>query len=124
MKKAESFRAGLRRPHLDRVPVVSQPPSFLESTRSNASSPKTLGLKSEHVLCASVRGCCTCYPGETNALAFSEFSRQRAGSRSRRGEFALSDYVLVQTRINKALGISVTTRDGDNRFEEGSRGVE
>lgn len=41
------FRAGLRRSHLDRVPAVSQPTCFLESTRSNV-LPFTFHVWSRH----------------------------------------------------------------------------
>ena len=53
MMRIESFRAGLRRSHLDRAPVVSQPPSFLESVRS--SHPDTLQVLLASTLGASAR---------------------------------------------------------------------
>lgn len=67
---------------------------------------------------AQSNGC----PGETNALTFGEFSRQRSGSRSRGGEFALLR--LRPGPISnqpKALGISGNTaaRGADTRIRRG-----
>jgi len=73
-------------------------------------SPTTFGLQIERDFCASVRGCSTWHPGETNALANSEFPTQRASSLSRRSEVAPYGYVVVLfSNLRKALGISVTT---------------
>jgi hypothetical protein len=98
--------------HLIRVPLqagglISRKPHGLNA------SPYTFGLKNEHVFCASVRGCFTRYSAETNAPAKSRFPRQRASSRSRKGQISCSfnGYVLVHSSksYSKALGVRVTT---------------
>jgi hypothetical protein len=69
----------------------------------------------------SVRGGINCYSGETNALRRAEFSRQRASSRSR---IAMWGFYFEPSRSyglrpgplsnqSKALGISVTTPEGE-----------
>ena len=77
-----------------------------------------LQLKIEHGVCASVRAVSTGCTGETNALE-TEFSRQRAGSRSRGGEFVRLPLRPGPTRNHtKALGISSGVQT--LRFQKGS----
>lgn len=61
-------------------------------------------------------------PGETNALTFGEFSRQRSGSRSREGEFALLRLRPgpISNQL-KALGISGNTavQGADTKIRRG-----
>jgi hypothetical protein len=114
MNSAKAFGLSWRVSHLDSRPVSGQPISFQERLLSNENFHYTAasGLKNEHVLCASVRGCITRYSAETNAPVSDRFSRQRAASRCRWGKFSLYGYVLVQSSNElhkKALGIRVTT---------------
>lgn len=83
-------------------------------------------LKIERDFCANVRVGFNRCSGETNALAKSQFSRQRASSRSRGGYFPPPPTRVrpgPYLKYSKALGISVTTagREQLSRFEKGNR---
>jgi hypothetical protein len=72
--------------------------------------PKDRGISS--ILAASQTGC----PGETNALE-TEFSRQRASSRSRGGEFAC--YTGIRGWLRPLLCVSASTRKPANILAAG-----
>jgi hypothetical protein len=110
------------------LPMIAStvPAVFLERSSANAVyiSLKSFRLQIEHVFCVIVRAGFNSYSGETNALASSQFSRQRKGSRSQGSVFSCPRQRPGPfLKSLKALGISVTTASREQlaRFEKGCR---